>query len=243
MAFPSPLGGNIGARTATIYRLDPTGIVPLEPLIDIVPGLTPFRVTADLIDSEGKTNTYDVTTHPIKFGQDVTSHVRKRLKALNLTFTLGATLPILPTAGIVLPGGGAFGGGVIPQLPVGNDIFVPKVPPVPGSQFRMDLVRLNNLELIADALFPVMVITPRVGLPKAFITSLSHNWTPSLGESTQITISFMEANIVSALPSIPSDAGLAPGKTTNSGAGTSSPSPAGTSATPSATPGVAPTVL
>lgn len=246
VAFPSPLGGNIGARTGTVYRLDPVAFTaPLEPIIDIIPGLSPFRTTVDLIDSENKSNNYSVTQYPIQFGRDVTTHVRKQLKMLTITATLGATLPMLPTAGIIPTGSGVlpFTPGVIPVLPVGNDFFVPKVPPVPGDAFRSDLIRLRNLEAMADSLLPVMVITPRVSLSRAFFTNVTHNWTPELGQSTTITMSFVEANIVSILPQLPSDEGLAPGNNVEAGGGAGSTTPVDATSTPSATPGVPPTVV
>lgn len=234
----------LGGTTITVYRLDPVAfIAPIEPLLDIIPGLTPFRVTGDMVDSEQKTNNYDVTQHPIQFGSPLTSHVRKRLKQMVVTTTLGATMPLLPTASI-LP----FGAAAVPApplggvVPVGGEIFLPTQPPVPGSAFRLDLLRLRNLEALGDLLQPVMVVTPRHQLPRAFMQVIADNWTPELGLSTQVTINFLEANIATIIPQIPSDQGLTPGGNQEVGAGTSATKPVEGTATPSGVTNVPPSV-
>jgi hypothetical protein len=184
MPFPTlalPFGGNLGAFTASIYRIDPFTGIPFEPLPDVVPGVTPLRVTIDCVDGESATYEYDVTEHAIQGLVDITTNVRRRLERLTIQGTLSGAPPLLP---IDL-------GLDAPPLPPG----LPSV----GSIVRLDLMRFKNLKSVADARLPVMVVTPRVSLAKAFITSLSHSWGPDDGESTQVSIAFVEARIVSPL--------------------------------------------
>lgn len=212
---PSPLGGNLGATTCSIFRLDPLGLMALEPLVDLVPGVSPLRVTFDMVDGEQASFDYDVTEHAIQSFLDVTSNVRKRLETISVTGFLGAMPPFLGS-------------------------FAP--PSIPG--LRLDLIRIANLKSIADARSPVMVVTPRIGLAKAFITSISQPWSPSDGESTVITVTFREARLVSPITGdlIPDFPSQAPGNNAVAGGGQVGTSAAGQTATPSATPGVAPTV-
>ncbi len=220
---PSPLGGNLGATTASFFRLDPLGVAALEPLIDLLPGLSPLRVTLDMVDQESATYQYDVTEHPLQSFLDVTTNVHKRLEKITITGTLGATPPLqqFPPPGVPIQGAD------IPVLPV---------PPVPGSLLRLDLLRIKNLKSIADARAPVMVVTPRVGLAKAFIESIVPNWNPNLAESSTVTITLKEARLVNPLtggeliaPDFPSQQ---PGNNASSGGGQSQTSAVSESATP-----------
>lgn len=215
--LPSALGGNLGAFRASIFRLDPFGVVPLEPLPDIVPGVTPLRVTLDMVDGEQAVYDYDVTEHAIQALADVTANVRKRLETITITGTLGATLPMVPGAAA----------------------------PAFGSFTRMDLLRARNLKAIADARAMVMVVTPRVSLARAFITSIQQSWSPSDGESTIVTVSFREARLVSPVIGVslaPDFPAQPPGNSAAVGGGQSVVTPINTTATASSTPGVAPTI-
>lgn len=180
---PSPLGGILGANTASFYKLDPTGKVPLEPILDLVPGITPLRVTLDMVDNETITFNYDVTEHAVQSFLDTTSNVRKRLETMTITGTLGATPPLL----------------TFPLSGVAGPALNPPVPPVPGSLLRLDLLRLKNLQNIADDRRPVMVVTPRYGMNSAFITSISEQWNPSMGESMIVSVNVKEARLVSPI--------------------------------------------
>lgn len=174
-AYQSPLGGNLGSYTACFYKLDPaTFTFPLEPLPDLVPGIfTPLRVTLDIVDSESMTLTYDVTEHAVQSFLDVTTNVKKRLRGMTITGTFGGTPPLLPLIG--------------------------GVPPVPGSFARLDILRLNTLQAIADAREPIMVVTPRHSMHRAIITSVSDSWGPADGEQMAVTVTLKEARLVSAL--------------------------------------------
>lgn len=220
---PSPLGGNLGATTASFFRLDPLGVAALEPLIDLVPGLTPLRVTLDMVDSESATYQYDVTEHPIQSFLDVTTNVYKRLERITITGTLGATPPLVTFPPTPIPGPPS-GGAIIPP------------PPVPGSFLRLDLLRIRNLKAIADARAPIMVVTPRLGLAKAFIESIVPNWNPNLAESSTVSITVKEARLVNPLtggeliaPDFPSQE---PGNNAETGGGQSQTSSISESATP-----------
>jgi hypothetical protein len=173
MTFPnvkSPLGGIAGAFTASFFKLDPTGTVPLEPLLDLVPGLTPLRVTFDMIDSESESIEFDVTEHAVQSFVDITTNIRERLKSLTFTGTIGGSLPLQPVG---------------PQAPTG---------PV-----RFDLIRLENLKNLARKRRPVMVITPRVGFAQCAIVSIGPSWSPADGESSLVSVTVREVRLISPL--------------------------------------------
>ena len=215
---PSPLGGNIGATTASFFMLDPTGTTALEPLIDLIPGITPLRVTFDMVDGEQITYNYAVTEHPIQSFLDITSNVHKQLERITINGTLQATPPLQP--------------------------FPP--PPVQGGFTRLDLLRIRNLKNIADQRRPIMVVTPRYGLAKAFIENITANWSPELAESSKVSITVKEARIVSPITGdlVPDFPEQAPGNNASEGGGQSSTSEVPTTATePGGSPGVAPAVM
>lgn len=200
---PSPLGGNLGAFTVSVFRLDPTGVAVLEPVADVVPGLSPLRVTFDMADSESAIFEYDVTEHAIQGLIDISSNVRRKLRGITITGTLGALPPLLP-------GVGGF------------------QPPSPGGLLRLDLMRMRNLVAIADARAMVMVVTPRVALARCFITSINQNWSPDNGESTMVTMTVREARLVSLMLGDVAAAdhpAQLPGNNTSTGGGQSSVRP------------------
>jgi hypothetical protein len=212
----SPLGGFLGTTTLSVYRLDPTGTVPIEPIPDLVPGVfTPFRVTVDIVDSEQLISECDVTQHPVQDFLDVVSHVHKRLEVLTVSGTLGAALKSLPFDG----------------------------PVPPGAFARLDLLRIRNLRRIQDSRAPVMVVTPRNALARAFIASVNPQWGSSDGEQTIVTMTFVEARMVSPLlgaevaPDYPAQEA---GNNAASGGGQAPTATADGGATASPTPGVAP---
>lgn len=205
--------------TASVFRLDPTATTPIEPLADIIPGITPLRVTFDSVDSESYNSEYDTTEHAVQAAGviDFTSHVRKRLKSLQITGTLGALLPLVL-------------GPAPPQLP-----FSP----------RLDVLRLRNLEAIADARQPVAVSTPRVFLRRCLITSLQASWAPAENDSIIVALSLREVRFVSPLTGdfiTPDYPAQTPGNNEASGGGQSATTPVNETATASSTPGVPPTL-
>lgn len=162
--------GTLGAKTCSIYALDPTGTVPLEPLADLIPGFGPNRVTFDAIEADSYVESFRVTQNTMQDLTDTTSHVQADLRALSVTGVFaaagvyGSAIPGAPTTGLVRLG-------------------------------RFDLVRYENLKRIARAGRPVMVATPRHSLARAFITSIPSNWTPADGDSLPVTITFLEARV------------------------------------------------
>ena len=203
----SGLSGVLGLVTCSIFALDPTGTVPIEPVLDLVPGVTPFRVTFDVIKSENKSAKYRVTTNTLQDFSDTTPNVHQDLAEITVTGVLSSMGPL------------SLAGGPVPTL---------------GA--RLDLLRIANLERIADKRRPVMVVTPRISLSKAFITNISRPWSPSDGESTVVQISFIQARILSPLlgAALLDTASLAAGNTATTGGGTQAGS---TSNVPSGSPG------
>lgn len=173
MSFDSPLGGNLGAFTCSVFRIEPFTGIPLEPLPDIVPGVTPLRVTLDMVDGETATWEYDVTEHAVQSFLDITTNVHKRLERLTVTGTLAAQ-PADPPFDILQA-------------------------PAPGFLVRTDLMRMKNLKRMADQRMPVMVVTPRVRLARGIFTSIGQVWGPDDGESIGCTLVFKEARLVSPL--------------------------------------------
>lgn len=211
--------GLIGRSTASFFALDPTGNTPIEILPDLVPGVTPLRITFDLVDQETFTEEWDVTENSLQDFSDTVSNLRRRLKSLSITGTLS---------------------GVAQALPVG----VPP-PPVPAG-LRLDLFRASALSQLAARRRPIACVTPRVSLPRAFITSISRPWSPDNGQSTIVTVTLREARIVSPITAdaIAPDFGVqVPGNNQATGGGQQSGTPVLTQTVqPSGTPGVPPVI-
>ncbi len=195
--FGSGLAGALGGQTCSIYVLDPSGSTALEPIADLVPGVSPLRVTIDGIDSEQYQPSYRVTTNTLQDLTDTTSNVYAELIRLTVSGVFGAA--------------GPMGVGIVGLPDTGLRRLA-----------RLDLVRYKNLQRIAAQRRPVMVVTPRCSLAKAFITGFPYNWSPSDGDSLPITLSFIEARVMSSA-SITAFADLdsmAVGNNTSTGGGT-----------------------
>jgi len=166
------LGGNLTTSSLVIYRLDGTGTVPIEPLLDLTVGKTINRITADLIESENYTQSYGVTQNSLSNNALVTSHVNKNLKTLSISAffvsnpVTGATAVFNPLVAVLTP----FS--------------------------RVDRTRVNAIQALADQGIPVGVYTPRWALPQAFITGISAPWDPEVSENTRLSLEFLEARIV-----------------------------------------------
>lgn len=192
--YAAAFQGNLGFRTVSVYVIDPITGTPLEPVPDLVPGVSPFRWTADIIDSESQDFTYSVTQNALQDLTDATSNVHRELRRISITGTLSDTIQVSQS----IP----FGGGSPPVL-------------------RYDILRMKNLVAIADQRQPVMVVTPRGSLPKAFIENINIPWTPENGYSTVCNVSFVEARVVSPLTGalLPDYSAQLPGKNADSGGG------------------------
>jgi hypothetical protein len=212
----SGLSGALGFVTCSIFMLDPlTSTVPIEPVVDVVPGVTPFRVTLDAIQSESKTSNYRVTTNTLQDFSDTTSNVHQELEQFTVSGVMSSMGPMLASSG-----------------------------PLPTFGARLDLLRIANLERLAAQRRPVMVVTPRVSLARAFITGITRQWSPANGESTPVSISFIEARILTPVlgAALLDTDSLAAGNTATTGGGTQATSatdvPTGS---PGATTGSVPT--
>jgi hypothetical protein len=170
---PSGWGGALGAQTCSIYALDPTGTTAIEPVADLVPGVGPLRVTLDGIDNESYQPSYRVTTNTLQDLTDTTSNVYPELIRLTVTGVFGVAGPM------------GVGIGVLPSTGL-------------RRLARLDLLRYTNLKRLADQRKPVMVVTPRCSLARCFIVSLPYSWSPSDGDSLPITLSFLEARVMTS---------------------------------------------
>lgn len=165
----TPIGGTLGKRTAAFYRVDLNSGLPISKIGDLLPALGPDRVTYDVIDSETVSQGFAVTTNALQDLTSATSNVHRDLIRVSLTGTLISSIDIPGVASVGFPG------------------------------LRADLIKLANLETLADAREPIAVITPRLSLPLAFIESINRDWSPDIGENTIVSISLVEARIVNAL--------------------------------------------
>ena len=165
----SPLAGILGLSSGSFYKLDPTGTVPIEPLADIIPGVTPFRVVLSMIDQETYTQNYRVTTNTLQDFTDTTPNVHRELAQISVTGFFSSAPPMSLTG----------------------------LPPIPTFGFRLDLLQMANLERMAEERRPIMFISARVSLATCFIQSVTRQWSPNAGQSTPVTVTLMEARIAS----------------------------------------------
>lgn len=229
MALPwlqeSPLGGVLGAFTVSIFKLEELFglVIPIEPLLDFVPGVSPLRVTFDMIDNEQIQHEYVVTDHPLQDVGDATVNVHRRLRKLTVSGKLSAQLAQSPVIPLPLP-------------PIPNPLGI----------LRIDLIRLQNLQNLADQRQPVMVVTPRYSMAKALIESIQREWGPSDGESANCTVTFKEARIIAPTFGAPLSSDFSaqvPGNNAAVGGGQAPSAVSGVSAAPSPVPGGAPVVI
>ncbi len=216
--FPkNPLGGNLGFRTASFYRLDPLGLVPVEPLLDIVPALNPARVTIDAIGSESRDLSFQITTNALQDFTSAQSNNHEDLERATISGVLISAVDLGPAGAAGLAG------------------------------LRADLLKVDNLRAMAKRREPIMVVTPRIDMPRAFIEGISQSWDPDLGENTEVSISLVEARIVNPLAAdsaIPDVEASATGNNVLAAVGPQGGAPVTTqSVTNSPVAGVAPTVV
>lgn len=210
------LVGMLATYTCSVFRLNKLG-TPIEPVADIVPGVTPFRATLDAITVEEFLRSYSVTRHAIQNLTDVTVHRKRELQVLNVS-------------------------GIISAAPAPSVTGLPLHAPTGG--FRLDLLRKSMFERIADRGEPVMVITPRHSLARAWLVAMRTPWQVTDGRSTRIQLSFIEArlaqpSLVAAIKDLDS---LEPGNTTTTSAGEQAGTDVNTSATNNAVDQVAPSI-
>jgi hypothetical protein len=220
----SPLGGYVGIRTATIYRINAAGI-PVVSILELGRPFSPDKVGMDVVDSEDFTRSWSSTDHAMQDFTSATSNVHKNLDFMSVTGTLISSIDIPFIGSIGIPGiPGGFGGGL-----------------------RADLLKMSTLYAIGEEREAVMVATPRRSMPRATIESIGDSWGPDTGENTVVTILFKEQRIVSPLGAnavLPDVAASFTGNNAVSGFGTQAPSTVGTQTVgASGVPGVAPFVV
>ena len=182
-----------GPTTATIYKLDPAGLLPIEPLVDIIPTVSPNRQSVDVVLSSSHTESYSVTRNAIQRGFDTTSHVKKQLAQVSITGIISGA-PLLAIAGAIGAALGALNSsGAVDVNPRLQSIGA-QVPGFPSP--RRDLLQLQMLRLLADQRKPVMLATPDFALPRCIITRISRSNGAEVGIGTEVVIDFIEARII-----------------------------------------------
>ena len=167
LSLVGPFTGQLSVRTLIIYKLDPLGIVPIEPIIDLVPGLSGNRITIDVIQSESYGQSYDVTDNVLQDFSFATSNIRKAPRLFSVSGVMGSIIQ----------------SGIVNVVPFGGV-------PTPDNA-RADQRRLQNIKNLADARQPVAVYTPRHGFPQCVITSVDVPWDTAIGKNTQISLNIL----------------------------------------------------
>lgn len=222
---PSALGGNLGVRNCTIYKLNATGSTAIATLIELANPFSQNKVGLDLVESETRTASYSTTDNALQDFTSATSNVHKELETMDVTGLLISSI----------------------DIPFIGSLGTPGIPGGFGGSLRADLLKIENLRGIAAEKKPVMVVTPRKSFARAFITSISDSWTTDDGENTVVSISFKEARIVSPLQAgstVPDVASLSNGNVSAQGLGGQAPQAIQTqSVQAGGAVGVAPTVI
>lgn len=197
------LNGITKAEFASVYRLSRVSgfQVPVAPIANFQPGLTSNHVTIDVVDSEDISVNYTVTQNTLQDFSNSTTNVHRELRRFSVSGVMGSTIDVRSFLGT----------GAIAQ----------------ATRQRLDLVRIQNFYEIADRMEPVMAITPRFSLAQCFIESISRPWSPEIGPNTELTVSFVEARILSPGQSaaIPNYGAQLPGNGAPSGGGNVAGSP------------------
>ena len=196
----SPLGGILGVRNASFFRLDPLTATPIAPLGDLIAPFFPDKMSLDVVDSEDYELNYSITENPLQDFTSASSNVHKDLERVTVSGTLVSSIDL-----------GILGSVGLPLL-------------------RSDLLKIANLERIADKREPILFVSPRVSMAKCFIASILRSWNPELGDNTNVTISLVEARIVNPLQAdavVPDVAGSFTGNNAASAVGTQAPSSIG----------------
>lgn len=193
--------GLVGIQGLSIYRLiPPLYQVPVEPVLDLVPGITPFRVTSDVVQASSMPSEYRVTRKRMQDFSDVTTHVQ--------------SMPRMLQADVLLAAGGL-------------NLSLPGLPTFPNTGLvrlaRLDLMRFAYLDQMAQRREPVLALTPQFSLT-GFIEALTPQWGNVDGWSLRVGITIVEARIVgpSLAGQVPDVDALATGGNAGSQAGTSS---------------------
>lgn len=177
----TPLGGTLGVRTAALYKLNKAGTQPIEKIGDLIPPLERLtranKVVLDMIDSEAWELSFETTENPLQDFTAAQSNVHQLPERLTIVGTLVSSIDLAGLTSVGISGIPAAG--------------------IPG--LRADLQRLEALADLGRAREPIMIVTPRHALMRAWIKGISDPWTPETAENTVVTIQLQEARIVSPL--------------------------------------------
>lgn len=184
--------------TVSFYALDPITKTPIAPLPDVVPGITPIRITFTHLESEDYEQVYKVTERTLADLTGITSNVHRELRVCTFAGSfnpLGASIPSLP------------------GVPTPPTVSAP-------AGVRPDLFAVEALEQAANLGLPMMIASPRVSFPTANILFIKRVWTVEDGEQTPVIVGVREARyagptLVAAQMDTDS---LAPGNVQDSGA-------------------------
>lgn len=172
------LAGIFGGRTATFYRLDPTGRVPVATIGEVYGRFNGNKITIDMISSESGETRTDVSEYPIEDYEDAITGVSHKPERRTIAgiLTSAIQVPLL---------GGVGAGGILAAV---STIFA-----VPGAQPQ--LIQIANLRAMQKRGEPVYVLTPRWS-GRMMLESVSDSWAPGQGESLRISVGMREARIL-----------------------------------------------
>lgn len=173
------LSGILGGRSATLYRLDPTGRVPVAKLGEVYGRFNKNKITADMISSENSETRTDASEYPIEDYADAVIGTIRRPQTLSLGLVFSSSLPI-PLVG----GGGGSALATAAQTIYGDD----------GA--RPDLIQVASLRAMQQRGEPVALLTPRHSMSRVMIVSVSSSWAPGQGERINVGLQVREARIL-----------------------------------------------
>lgn len=186
VARRAAFGGTVSVRTGTFYRLNRSGTQPIAAVGDITEPTAaerPNKVQLDMVDSESESNTFNVTQEALQDFTDATSNVSRTPQVITLSGTLTSVTPL----------------DSLNLITQALDFTTPAVVELIQDPDRRDLVIYAALLALANRREPIMYVSPRVSMPRAFIASLDRDWNPETGDNTMVSVSLVEARIVQPL--------------------------------------------
>jgi len=222
--FPkTALDGVISTKSASFFRLDETGTNAISPILDVVPSATDERVVLDVVQTETHTLDFLVTDSVLQDFSNIQSNIQSLPERLVIQgLVVNSLEPSLVSA-----------------------VGLSALPGFDGETKRTDILKIKNLQELARAKEPIMVVTPRLSLPKALIESIIVDWTPEDGESLAVSISVKEVRIISPTGKTASLLDLAGSYTGNNAkvnVGSQGSGTTNSTVSSSSTPGLAPVV-
>jgi hypothetical protein len=171
-----PFAGTTGSKRVGIYVLDPTFTTPLQPIfLDLLPQAanSPFAISLDVAQTVSRTHSWKITQNRLLDFTTATTHAQHNLQRASVSGILDPS-PLAAT--------GRAGGLASSTLGI----------------LRRDLLAKNILIAIAETRRPVLVLTPDWTMPRAWIESITETGNEGDGEVSRLSITFVEARIISA---------------------------------------------